>query len=38
VLDAALRAVAASGFHGSSLAQIAADAGLTTAGLLHHYP
>ena len=38
VLDAALRAIATNGFHGSSLAQIAADAGLTTAGLLHHFP
>jgi AcrR family transcriptional regulator len=38
VLDSALRAIAANGFHGSSLAQIAADAGLTTAGLLHHFP
>src|ERR1044071_2948561 len=38
VLDSALRAIAANGFHGSSLANIAADAGLTTAGLLHHFP
>ncbi len=38
VLDSALRAIATNGFHGSSLAQIAADAGLTTAGLLHHFP
>jgi AcrR family transcriptional regulator len=38
VLGAALRAIAAKGFHGSSLASIAADAGLTTAGLLHHFP
>ena len=38
VLQSALRAIAANGFHGSSLAQIAADAGLTTAGLLHHFP
>jgi AcrR family transcriptional regulator len=38
VLQSALRAIAATGFHGSSLAGIAADAGLTTAGLLHHFP
>lgn len=38
VLDSALRAIAANGFQGSSLANIAADAGLTTAGLLHHFP
>ena len=38
VLRAALRAIAATGFRGSSLAGIAADAGLTTAGLLHHFP
>jgi AcrR family transcriptional regulator len=38
VLRSALRAIAATGFHGSSLAGIAADAGLTTAGLLHHFP
>jgi AcrR family transcriptional regulator len=38
VLQSALRAIAANGFQGSSLAAIAADAGLTTAGLLHHFP
>src|SRR4051812_43823582 len=36
ILQSALRAIAANGFHGSSLAQIAAEAGLTTAGL-HHF-
>jgi AcrR family transcriptional regulator len=38
VLQSALRAIAAQGFQGSSLAAIAADAGLATAGLLHHFP
>ena len=38
VLQAALRALAANGYRGSSLASIAAGAGLTTAGLLHHFP
>lgn len=38
VLESALRAIAANGFQASSLAGIAADAGLTTAGLLHHFP
>jgi AcrR family transcriptional regulator len=38
VLQSALRAIAANGFQGSSLTGIAADAGLTTAGLLHHFP
>jgi AcrR family transcriptional regulator len=38
VLRAALQAIATNGFQGSSLAAIAADAGLTTAGLLHHFP
>jgi AcrR family transcriptional regulator len=38
VLLSALQAIAANGYHGSSLAGIAADAGLTTAGLLHHFP
>jgi AcrR family transcriptional regulator len=37
VLRAALRAIAANGYQGSALAAIAADAGLTTAGLLHHF-
>jgi AcrR family transcriptional regulator len=38
VLRSALEAFAVHGYQGSSLAKIAADAGLTTAGLLHHYP
>jgi AcrR family transcriptional regulator len=38
VLQSALRAIAANGYQGSSLAAIAADAGLTTAGLLHYFP
>ena len=38
VLQSAVRAIAARGFRGSSLAAIAADAELTTAGLLHHFP
>ena len=38
VLRAALRAIASNGYRGSALAAIAADAGLTTAGLLHHFP
>jgi AcrR family transcriptional regulator len=38
VVEAALKAIAAEGFHGSSLARIAADAGLSQAGLLHHFP
>lgn len=38
VVRAALRAYAANGYSGSSLAGIAAAAGLTTAGLLHHFP
>jgi len=33
-----LRAYAANGYSGSSLAKIAAAAELTTAGLLHHFP
>jgi AcrR family transcriptional regulator len=37
LLRSALEAFAAHGYQGSSLAKIAADAGLTTAGLLHHY-
>jgi AcrR family transcriptional regulator len=37
VIGSALRAFALHGYQGSSLAKIAADAGLTTAGLLHHY-
>jgi AcrR family transcriptional regulator len=38
ILEAAVRALASSGYQGSSLASIAADAGLTTPGLLHHFP
>jgi AcrR family transcriptional regulator len=38
VLAAAMRAIAANGYQGSSLSAIAADAGLTNAGLLHHFP
>ena len=38
VLQAALRAIASNGYRGSALAAIAADAGLTKAGLLHHVP
>lgn len=38
LLEAALRALATNGYQGSSLAGIAADAGMTTAGLLHHFP
>jgi AcrR family transcriptional regulator len=38
VLQAAFRALAANGYGGSSLASIAAAAGLTTPGLLHHFP
>jgi AcrR family transcriptional regulator len=38
VLQSALQAIAANGYHGSTLAGIAAEAGLTTAGLLHHFP
>jgi AcrR family transcriptional regulator len=37
VLQAALHAIAANGYQGSSLAAIAAQANLTTAGLLHHF-
>lgn len=37
VLQATLQAIAANGYQGSSLAGIAAEAGLTTAGLLHHF-
>lgn len=38
MLAAALRALAANGYQGSSLSSIAVDAGLTTPGLLHHFP
>ena len=38
VVRSALRAYAANGYTGSSLSGIAEAAGLTTAGLLHHFP
>jgi AcrR family transcriptional regulator len=38
VLQATLRALAANGYQGSSLSGIAEAAGMTTAGLLHHFP
>lgn len=38
VVRSALRAYATNGYSGSSLAGIAARAGLTNAGLLHHFP
>ena len=38
VIRSALRAYAANGYSGSSLAGIATAAGLSTAGLLHHFP
>lgn len=38
VIRSALQAYAANGYSGSSLAGIAAAAGLTTAGLLYHFP
>jgi AcrR family transcriptional regulator len=38
VLEVALDLFAASGFRGTSLAQVAQRAGLSQAGLLHHFP
>lgn len=38
ILTAANELFAAQGFHGASLAKIAAQVGLTEAGLLHHFP
>ena len=38
VVQAALQAYATNGYSGSSLSGIAAAAGPTTAGLLHHFP
>ena len=38
VLDAAVRHFAAGGYRGTSLAAIAAEAGVTDAGLLYHFP
>ena len=35
---AALRCFAVSGFHGTSIRQIAAEAGLSVPGIYHHYP
>lgn len=37
ILDAASRTFATKGFHKASLQEIAAAAGITTAGLLHHF-
>ncbi|WP_218009987.1 TetR/AcrR family transcriptional regulator [Actinomadura kijaniata] len=37
ILDVAVRHLAERGYHGSSLARIAAEAGLSQAGLLHHF-
>ncbi len=38
VLDVASRLFAAAGFHGTSINDVAQQAGLSTAGLLHHFP
>lgn len=38
ILDAAMRQFAVSGYRGSSLRDIAAQAGLTHPGLLYHFP
>jgi AcrR family transcriptional regulator len=38
ILDAALAVFSSSGFHGGSLRDIARRAGLSQAGLLHHFP
>jgi AcrR family transcriptional regulator len=38
VLDVALELFAASGYRGTSVAQVAQRAGLSQAGLLHHFP
>ena len=38
LLDAALRAFAAQGYRGTSMASIAEQVGLTEPGLLHHFP
>ena len=38
ILDAALTVFSSSGFHGGSLRDIARRAGLSQAGLLHHFP
>ncbi|GLH96791.1 TetR/AcrR family transcriptional regulator [Phytohabitans aurantiacus] len=38
ILDVATREIAASGFRGASLAEIAESVGVSQPGLLHHYP
>ncbi|PIM65795.1 TetR family transcriptional regulator, partial [Streptomyces sp. JV178] len=38
MLDTAVDHFARWGFHASSLARIAKDAGITQGGLLHHFP
>ncbi|WP_194820050.1 TetR/AcrR family transcriptional regulator [Nocardia sp. XZ_19_385] len=38
ILDVALKSFAENGFHGSSIADIAALCGLSQPGLLHHFP
>jgi AcrR family transcriptional regulator len=38
ILDAALRQFASSGYRGTTIAAVAAAAGITDAGLLYHFP
>src|SRR5260370_37942394 len=38
ILNAGLAVFSSSGFHGASLRDVAARAGLSQAGLLHHFP
>lgn len=38
ILDAALNAFAETGYYGASIAEIAAAAGISQAGMLHHFP
>src|SRR6185369_6125581 len=38
ILDVATREIAASGFRGAALAEIADSVGVSQPGLLHHYP
>lgn len=38
ILESAFKLFSASGFNSASLADIAADVGMTQAGLLHHFP